>query len=86
MPFKAAMVDQMLDHLYARTVVSGLRLYAPKNMHVSLVLASRRCIRRDHHAKRRRLHPPAWPRVKQEKEEEISQTECAMVRFSSCSL
>ena len=31
-----------------------LKLYASKNMHVSLVLASRRCIRRDRHAKRRR--------------------------------
>jgi hypothetical protein len=74
MPFEAAMVDQMLDHLYARNISSAveLKLYAPKNMHVSLVLASRRCVRRDRHAKRRRLHAPAWPRVKQEKEEEIS--------------
>ena len=73
MPFKAPWSTRCSTTSHEQIVSAiELKLYASKNMHVSLVLASRRCIRRDRHAKRRRLHAPAWPRVKQEKEEEIS--------------
>jgi hypothetical protein len=50
MPFRAAVVDQMLDRLHAadRSALE-LKLYAFKEQHMNLILASRRCIRRDRH-------------------------------------
>jgi hypothetical protein len=70
---KAAMVDQMLDRLHARTDYLRARFEAPcPQRRRELILASRHYIRRN----RRRQAPgiarsSLAARVKQEKEEEI---------------